>query len=126
MTTYTSNDPDYLAELIAAQSENAYIIDVNRYKSFNELVGEIKQVDDGFDVTKGVLLNALNEGKTVILNGEISLALYQQLLPLLSETPHIYFNGARITPDKGKLVLVMPNSVKNNMSLLLHEEQTFN
>lgn len=125
ITTYTSNDPGYLTEMIAARSEKPYIIDVNHFKTFNELVGEIKQTDDGFYVKTGLILEKLKEGYTVILNGEVSFGFYQQLLSLLSENPYIDFNGQKIN-FPGKLIAVMPSIVNNKMQLMPHEEKTFN
>lgn len=123
-STYITNDPDCLAEEIALESKDSIIIDVNRNKSFNQLIGEIHQSKDGFTVTHGLVLNALDEGRTVILNGEISFAFYQQLLPLLSPKPHILFNGKHI-PINGKLILVMPEKVKNKMRLLSYQDKTY-
>lgn len=58
---------------------------------------------------KGVL-KALKDGRTVILNGELSPRLYHQLLPLLNpQNPHIYSNGKRIEIP-GKLIAVMPQA----------------
>ncbi len=126
-TTYTSNDPGYLTGILSQQMESSskkpLIIDVNAQTTFHQLIGEIKQVPDGIDVKKGYLLQALERGEDIILNGEISFALYQQLLPLLSQKPYIDFNGKQIDFPKQKLVLVMPDNIK--MTLLSNVEHRF-
>jgi hypothetical protein len=53
------------------------------------------------------MIKDLISGKNIILNGAINQALYQQLLPILSNNSHVYINGIR-TEVKGKLTIVMP------------------
>lgn len=123
-STFTSNDPSYKAQLLVAQDSATQIIYINEKTTFNDLIGKIKPTPEGFSVEKSDVLNVFKKRYPVILCGKMSFSLYQQLLPLLSADPHIYFNGERIAVSANAFRVVMPPA---DMTLLSyhHDEFTF-
>lgn len=119
----TTNDPDYLLKKIREENKDVLEIQTNKQMSFNDLFAVIRQHVDpnNQDITfdskdRGALERLLNR-RTIALNGEMSLSLYYQLLPLLSEKPHIYRNGERVEIE-GRLMAIMPDSMGVNLPLL--------
>lgn len=108
--TYISNDPDYLTSKLYQEDKKALIVDVNRDTNFSHLIAELS-AKDGFHYHEKGVLEALKGGKKVILNGEISPTLYQQLLPLLSGEKNLVVNGQEVA-IAGTLVVVMPEQCK--------------
>lgn len=126
-TIITSNDPDYCTLQYA--DENAIIIDITPQTQFGDLISEIKIEKDKSNSNKTIfsyqekkILTALRDGKTVILNGELSPTLYSRLSSLLtSQPPYIYSNGkAEIV--KGKLVAIMPTTATNKIQPARYSE----
>jgi len=109
---FLSNDPDYVTELLTKEEKNPLIVDVNPETTYSEIVARISATYEKCGVIK-----ALENGRRVILNGEISSTLYQQLLPLLFDPPSMDCNGeaCKIT---GQLYLVMPDNAKIKPTLL--------
>ena len=109
---FLSNDPDYVTDLLTKEEKNPLIVDVNPETTYAEIVARISATYEKCGVIK-----ALENGRRVILNGEISSTLYQQLLPLLSDPPSMDCNGeaCKIT---GQLYLVMPDNAKIKPTLL--------
>lgn len=111
-----SNDPDYYCVQLQrelATNNDPLLVDITPQTSFSDLIYETSITPQKEDTTKvdfaciekGVL-KALRDGRTVILNGDLSPALYQRLLPLLTANPpHIICNGERIEV-KGRLISV--------------------
>jgi hypothetical protein len=123
---YVSNDPNYLAEKLYetfSTKKSPYIIDLTPQLSATDLLVKIKinksPITDEktknkalrFDIKTGILFNALESGKTVILKGEISKNIMQELLPLFSDIPYLEFNRKRI-PISGRLIVIQP--IKTN------------
>jgi tRNA A37 threonylcarbamoyladenosine biosynthesis protein TsaE len=120
-TIYTSNDPDFFSVQLA-ESTQATIIDVNPQMNLSDLMARMQVTSGGmFAYAEHDLLKALRNGKCFVLNGEISHALYQWLLPLLSEKPHIHLNNERIGIAQQQLMLVMPETARLNLKLF-HED----
>ncbi len=126
INTIFSNDTDYVAELLAKQckqqNQQPYIINVSPQTEFSELIADIKILQsDQDEVNSDILykeqglLKALMETtpRSIILNGELSYSVYQQLLSLLDSPPSIYTNGNRIDKEiTGRLIIVMPTTAK--------------
>ena len=116
-----SNDNDFYCQEFLKENKDTLIVDVTPQTSFTDLMTDIsiKKTENSssvnFNYQEKEVLAALNNGKTVILNGELSSALYQRLLPLLSNSsPYIDCNGKRIE-SKGKLISVQPDTVQNQL-----------
>src|SRR5690242_14818927 len=88
-----SNAPQYMSNQLMVQCENAVILPVTKHTRFKDIVARTYHEGDQFIYEERQLLQALKNGQTVILTGEISYVLYQQLLPLLSNPPRFYSNG---------------------------------
>jgi hypothetical protein len=121
-----SNDMDFSSQSLAQRLTDAgavpLVIDVNPQTTFLDLVARI-QFDSaaGFTVINKQLLLAIQNGQTVILNGDLSPTLYQQLLPLLSRPGYLSVNGTRFEPAHQTfpaLLCVMPESTSNALSLI--------
>lgn len=117
----TSSDSDFTTlQFVAKQYPNSNVFDITPQTKFSELIGKISISQPShkksiqFSYIKSQVFQALINGETVILNGEMSNALRQQLLPLFSESPHVYLNGERIEV-KGKLISIAP-AVKPKIS----------
>ena len=105
---YVSNDPDYLCTKIAKDEklQTPLIIDLTPQMTFEELIFSQTFTRNNdlhppikFHYNEKSVLTALKSGRTVIFNGELSPALYQQLLPLLISNPqhrHLICNGKYI------------------------------
>ncbi len=104
------------------------VINVNTQTQVNHLIAKIKilhstktEINTGILYQDQGLLKALMEktARTIILNGELSYTVYQQLLPLLSSPPHIYTNSTRLEKEStGRLIAVMPSTAKNKIHAL--------
>ncbi len=126
-----SNDTDNTSEKIfkqlEAKGEKPLIIDVNEHTTFSELIAEIySDPIKGFTFKEKDLLTAMRAGRPVILNGDLSSVLYQQLLPLLSNHPHLDINGMRFEPSKKPAVIsVMPETTKNPLHFLQYQTERY-
>jgi hypothetical protein len=132
---YISNDPNYLGEKLCElypAEKLPLIIDLTPQLSVTDLLVKIKMFKPKrspiseektknnalqFTIKTGVLFNALKAGKTIILKGEISQHIMQQLLPLFSDTPYLEFNRKRI-PISGRLILIQPIKTKYLSSVI--------
>jgi len=120
-----SNDIDYTSEQIdatlSAAGAKTIRIEVNAQTTFNDLVYDIaSDTKHGFKLHFKDLWLAIKHGLTVILNGEMSPQLYQQLLPLLSEKPFMVINGKHIDLSGRRfppVVAVMPEKMKSILQL---------
>jgi hypothetical protein len=126
-----SNDPDYLSEQLCG--ENDIIIDVNPQTGFHDLIVKMTVEQDknnishvNFNLEELTVLKALKSGKHVILNGELSLSLYNQLLPLLHQPCQLRVNGQLVTAKNlGRLTAVMPNPAIQNLGLTHYAHCSF-
>jgi hypothetical protein len=126
-----TNDPDfYLLEEKAGK-----VSFVNEKVSFADLIAEkeiVFQEATGvvnlFIKKKGILTAiASNEDKIeehVILCGVLTTTVYNKLLPLLSDQPHIDVNGSRIHLS-GSLAIVMPLSSQSQFRYANQEEKIY-
>ncbi|MEO8965377.1 MAG: hypothetical protein ABI370_11985, partial [Gammaproteobacteria bacterium] len=125
-----SNDPDFCSKQLSAELGEAKIIYLTPQMSFKDLIFETTSHESEdksmhFSHLKKGLLKALMAGETVVLNGSLSPALYQQLAPLMSsDDPHIYCNGERISIT-GKLYVVMPNLTPHRLPLVNLQQQNY-
>jgi hypothetical protein len=109
-----SNDPSLVCDDIVAERKDhpVKIVDLTPEMGYQNLIAsEAKTQNDQtsqitFHYEEQFVLTALRKGETVVLKN-VSLALYQRLLPLLSQPAYIESNGERIGVS-GKLVCVMP------------------
>ena len=112
-SVYRSNDPDFLAMQLSQKLKDPLIIDINNEDTFHEQVYSVSQDDSSdqvaFHQRFGALLQALTEGRNVILNGDMNPTLYCQLLPYFNSPCTIMINGKDIAL-KGKLIAVLPES----------------
>jgi hypothetical protein len=95
------------------KESNVMVVTLTPEMGYHNLIASITQEDSKtkqieFHYTEAFVLTALKAGKTVVLKGDLSPALYQRLLPLLSDSPHIESNGQRVTVP-GKLICVVPD-----------------
>jgi len=116
----TTNDADFVCAKLLKEDKNTLIFDVNPQTTYNDLIADIThqhadQINFSYN-QKGFLKALLEKGNTVVLNGEISLDLYHQLLPLFDDPPHIISNGERLK-TASKLIAVMPKSAQKTLSL---------
>lgn len=120
-----SSDCDYtVKELRRHAGEKVLIIDATPQTTYQDLIAQvlIKQGSDKITFTheKSGMLEELIKEHHVILNGELSPRLYQQLLPLLlpnvANSAHIDTNNTRVNV-KGKLTCVIPLSAKEKYNL---------
>lgn len=139
INTIFSNDPDYLAKQLAQQQSNdnkkPHIINVSPQTELSDLIAEIKilhsdkdEVNTEILYKKQGMLKALMEtlGRTIILNGELSLQVYQQLLSLLAGKPNIYTNGVRLEKEiTGRLISVMPSTAKLKVHAMQSVEKEY-
>jgi MoxR-like ATPase len=122
-----SNDADHLCAQLAEQAKNednkTAIFYLQPESSYSDMIAEMKIIEQRdhskveFSYQEKAVLQALNAGETVILNGALSVAFYQQLLPLLSAYPHIQNNGQRMDVN-GRLMLVLPDTAAKKLPLL--------
>jgi MoxR-like ATPase len=122
-----SNDADHLCAQLAEQVKNegneTAIFYLQPESSYSDMIAEMKIIEQRdcskveFSYQEKAVLQALNAGKTVILNGALSVAFYQQLLPLLSVYPHIQNNGRRMDVN-GRLMVVLPDTAAKKLPLL--------
>ncbi|MBX9587005.1 MAG: hypothetical protein K2X50_07075 [Gammaproteobacteria bacterium] len=109
-----SNDPDlYVNQLKAELLPKAIIVDVNPQMSYQELMAKLDDRRDEqgkveFEYEPFVVMNDLIRGKTIILNGAMSLLLYQQLLPFLYPDLARFNQNGKSAELKGQLICVMP------------------
>lgn len=126
-----SNDPDYLSQQLAR--ENDLIIDVHPQMGIHDLLVKLTITQNQknaaqvhFNQEEMSVLKALRTGRNVILNGELSLTVYNQLLPLLDEPRQLRLNGEHLTAEQlGKLKLVLPPSALKNLSLTTYAQCEF-
>jgi MoxR-like ATPase len=121
-----SNDADHLCAQLAEQAKNegneTVIFYLQPESSYSDMIAEMKIIERpdsnkvDFSYQEKAVLQALNAGKTVILNGALSPAFYQQLLPLLSAHPHIQTNGRRMDVS-GRLMVVLPDTAAKKLPL---------
>ena len=129
-----SNDPNYLAQRLvegyAKQDHSAMIVDITPQTDFNNLIAEmtIERSNDSskvkFNYQEKEILHALIQGKTVVLNGALTPALYQQLLPLFSTPARIYSNG-QYREITGQLISVQPLAAKENLPGLPYQQKAY-
>ncbi|MGQ3891209.1 hypothetical protein [Legionella sp. CNM-4043-24] len=107
---FSSSDPDYLVQRLAASLTSPWVVYVHKATHFNELIAVVhkeKGSINRFVYQRKAVLEALLQGQSVILNGELSLALYFQLLSLCASQSHVFSNGQRLDVT-GRLYLVLP------------------
>ncbi len=126
-----SNDPHYLTQQLVKQykqnNKEPIKIDLTPQSDFTHLIAEMSLTRDKdshkitFNYQEKQILTALIKGETVILNGEMSHSLYQQLLPLFSKSGHIYCNGKQYVTT-GQLISIQPLSAKKSLPLMPYQE----
>lgn len=111
---YVSNDPDFCAERLHATKPESIIIPITPWTNLGEL---IKLTEVGyrggkysFSRQKRALLNALSDrAKTIILNGQISPTLYQQLLKYIERGQVIVV----ISPETARKIRPLSSQARN-------------
>lgn len=139
-TVYISNDCDYLSKRLA-EEKKGILVSISPKTSFSDLIysigfnenknqdgnGKLEETDDlsGFNFEKKGILKALEAGQTIILNGEISPSLYQQLLPYLDSSNERVFCNNEWVERKGKLIAVIPKRIQSQTSVLPRIDHSF-
>lgn len=123
-----STDPDFESLKLQKESkESVLIIDVTPQMGIHDLILKMERkldAKESISMQQKGMATALLEKKNIILNGEISPLLYQQLMPLLSSSsPHYYLNGKRKSLSNHQLKLVMPSSAKKMVTQNYMERQ---
>ncbi len=109
-----SNDPDfYVNELKRHLLPDAIIVDVHSHMTYQELIAQLadRRDDSGkieFEYSSCVVMDDLIKGRSIILNGAMSLLLYQQLLPYLYPNLARFDQNGKEVKLKGQLICVMP------------------
>lgn len=123
---YITNDLNFLTRQLTQKYSTdelpALVVDITPETTFADLISEKSIVYPETDASKvdfiyeekGVL-TALKQGKAVILNGALSPALYQQLMPLFSKPPHQYYDNTQYHEIKASLISVQPTIVKESL-----------
>lgn len=117
---YMSNDPDYLCQQKREEFKKSapLIIYVSPLTTAKDLIAEISKNQ----FIEKEMLTELLKGRTIILNGDISPKLYQQLLPFLTNNEQqapikIDLNGKMVElPKETRIVLILPE--KTNLNVL--------
>jgi hypothetical protein len=124
-----TNDPDYLAKQLA-ETHHAVIHDVHPGHTFSDLFYEVSYKEDLenpgqflFEYKQKPLLNDLLAGKPIILNGDISPILYEQIAGLFISPPRFYVNGQWKFDPKPNVHFVLPLSARSKFALLHSKEQ---
>lgn len=114
-----TNDPDFLADLAVKQNnkDDIVVIHVDEKTDFNELVVKIAPININkleYQYQVKAMLNYLIEGKTVVLCGNISNALLQQLTPLLAIKDNHLFEcyGREFKLKENARLMIFTNSAK--------------
>jgi len=122
-----SNDPDFcVLKLKQDHYPNAINIDLTPTTTYHNLIATLKDKCDQAGVIhftykfKG-LLQALLNGQTIILNGAINSALYQQLLPYLYPESALIYHGNTLNHISGRLLCVMPTKAVDELSLAQYQ-----
>lgn len=137
-SVWVTNDPVCLCHTLLPQddkSEVPLIVNMTPQMGISDLLVKttITPGKNGFDFNlqeQGVL-NALKNGKTVILSGDISPSVYQTLLPLLrpwtsDKKITLNLNGEPVTlPPTAKLIVVLPESAAKKLPLGKVNEKQF-
>lgn len=124
-----TNDIDLTTAKLESLAPDTIVIPINPHTTYADLVGTNhvnKHPDGTFDMhyTQGELTTALLKNQSVVLKGQLSPALAQQLESLFSPKPYLQTNGQRIAPLPGKLTIVTNQT--NVMTIVKHETQHFN
>lgn len=117
-----SNDTDFVTKNIAKELRDPLVIYISAKTTYNDLI-EIITRDERLRTFKHDhkgLLDALIDGRNVILSGEMSIALYYQLYPLFTKQPYIVVNGNKINVSN-RLIAVMPTHAKENIPTIQAE-----
>lgn len=113
---YCCNDGDFVTTQLKQEHPSAFIMPATLFTHDQDILRQIKHEKKEFSDEIRLVLAKLLDGKTVILNGEISPILYQELIPLLTSKPRWYLNGEWVDVT-GKLILVMPESSAQSLSI---------
>lgn len=114
-----TNDPDfYVNRLKETLLPEAIIVDVTPQMTYQELMAKLDDHRDEagkveFQYEPCVVMNNLLKGKSIILDGEMSLLLYQQLLPYLYPNLARFYQNGHEVQLKGQLICVMPLECRN-------------
>jgi MoxR-like ATPase len=119
-----SNDADFAAAQLSA---DALVLPINEKTTYADLTGTFKidrtKEPFTFDYIEGALTTALLAGKHVILKGNLSAALAQQLETLFLPQPFIQTNGQHLQPIAGRLTII---SNKNpGLDFAVHDNLSF-
>ena len=116
MNVFVSNDVDFVTQQITKSLADPLLFYVTPKTTFNDLIASTTRdvKSRTFTYTEHGILKALKSGRTVMLSGEMSLALYFQLKPLFDAEPHLISNGKRM-PIPGRLIAVMPENAKDQL-----------
>lgn len=124
-----SDDPDFY---ISKMKQDAIVVDVTPQTGFTDLIAEIKIEPNKNDPNKTEfsyiekdILRALHAGKNVILNGTLSPALYQQLLPILNEKPAYFVSNDKTMKLQGQLTVVMPKQALAQLPMISYTQQNY-
>ncbi len=118
-----SSDPDFCAlRLQEEKYPGAIIVDVNPNMTYQQLLARLhdKRTTEGkalFSYEPHAVLYGLINGATIILNGQVSPLLYQQLLPFLyPKISRVFQNGLEVEPE-GRLICVIPSKGQEQLRL---------
>lgn len=117
-----SSDPDFeCMQMKNRLNDNVLIIDVTPQMGIQDLLMKVQRNFDSkdiFSIQQRDMATALLNEKKVILNGELSPALYQQLQSLLSvDQPHFYLDGQRIKLSPNQFTLILPLTAKKSLPI---------
>jgi hypothetical protein len=114
-----SPDPELAASVVTISGErkenlsSKIVIPVSTETRYDDLIAEIKLNH----FKEKILLKELMNGSLVVLVGQISPLLYQQLLPLLDKRVHIHCNGSTLE-FPGTLFAILPTAYKKALPLI--------
>lgn len=105
------------------------VIPVNEKTTYADLVGMehiTRHPDGSFDIkySQGEFTTALLNNQSVILKGQLSLSLTQQLESLFLPKPYLQTNGQRIDSITGKVTIITDQNI--HMPTVAHDTQQFN
>lgn len=117
-----SADPDYTLEMLKSVSRVLTITpDIGKEMCEKWSVQQKQDSSMGYSVEQGILLQQLQQGHTVVLKGELSHALANQLDTVFSSHPSLPFQDIQI-PITGRLIIITPKAQYFSFMPAYHHE----